>query len=445
MPEESGPVAAPTTTEKAPAEQEAEKETSTGPAVPLIPRLPSILLEGDEPSVAAAKLSIRQFAPRAPVAPGVSPAPPPEPAAGVYAEVEIAELPEAYGTGELTLTVRDPRCIYAHWDIAPEQQRRYNALSTHGHLVVRVFDAGARGQPPAETHVHPESRRWFLHVPRPAASYVAELGYYAGEADWRSIATSAPVTTPPEAPAEEKAARFVTIPFEAPLPGSFALAPPAAPAFRSHAIGAGVATAQPAAPSRRGAARARATAVPEPAEPAMLPKTGGRVLEWTAEQEAALARVVTGAFARRERIGSQEIGELVRQAAGPELASIAAARQEQAPPPPQEWITSPGAGQAQPRGFWFSINAELIIYGATEADAWVTIGGREVKLRPDGSFSFHFTLPDGQYELPIIATGANGEQRRAVLEFRRGTRHEGAVSAHPQDAALRPPTPENAS
>ena len=47
------------------------------------------------------------------------------------------------------------------------------------------------------------------------------------------------------------------------------------------------------------------------------------------------------------------------------------------------------------KGFWFNVNAELIIYGATEPTARVTLGGHEIKLRPDGTFSYRFSLPDG--------------------------------------------------
>src|SRR5688572_31722682 len=43
--------------------------------------------------------------------------------------------------------------------------------------------------------------------------------------------------------------------------------------------------------------------------------------------------------------------------------------------------------------------------------ATVTIGGRPIRLRPDGSFSYRFSLPDGEYELPI-------RQRKPVTERR---------------------------
>ena len=74
------------------------------------------------------------------------------------------------------------------------------------------------------------------------------------------------------------------------------------------------------------------------------------------------------------------------------------------------------------KGFWFNVNAELIIYGATEPDAKVTLGGHEIKLRPDGSFSYRFALPDGNYDLPAVAVSADGDGR-ARGEFEIQPRH----------------------
>jgi len=103
-------------------------------------------------------------------------------------------------------------------------------------------------------------------------------------------------------------------------------------------------------------------------------------------------------------------------------------------------VSSPFGGAQRRRGFWFNVNAELIIYGATEPDAKVTIGDRPIKLRPDGSFSFRFALPDGHYALPAAAHSADGvETRRASLKFSRETAYDGEVGAHPQDKNLKPP------
>jgi hypothetical protein len=116
-------------------------------------------------------------------------------------------------------------------------------------------------------------------------------------------------------------------------------------------------------------------------------------------------------------------------------------------PPEQEALPSSlvEAERLPPRkGFWFNVNAELIIYGATEPDARVTIGGRPIRLRPDGTFSYRFALPDGYYELPAQATSSDQtDSRRAELRFSRQTVYDGEVGAHPQDKGLRVPSPEH--
>lgn len=59
------------------------------------------------------------------------------------------------------------------------------------------------------------------------------------------------------------------------------------------------------------------------------------------------------------------------------------------------------------RKFWFVLGTELIVYGATEPDATVTCQGRPVALRPDGTFTLRFALPDGVQLIPCSATSAD--------------------------------------
>ncbi|MGV3773765.1 MAG: hypothetical protein ACO1QB_12745, partial [Verrucomicrobiales bacterium] len=108
-------------------------------------------------------------------------------------------------------------------------------------------------------------------------------------------------------------------------------------------------------------------------------------------------------------------------------------------------VSSPFGGEEQ-RGktFWLNVNAELIIYGATEPDAKVTIGDKHIKLRPDGTFSFRFILPDGEYELPAVAVSRDGDDtREAQLRFSRHSEYRGDVQKHPQDPSMKPPKVEN--
>jgi len=77
---------------------------------------------------------------------------------------------------------------------------------------------------------------------------------------------------------------------------------------------------------------------------------------------------------------------------------------------------------AKPRQFWLVADAELIVYGATEPDATVTIGDREIKLNPDGTFRFQMSFQDGVIDYPIKAVAVDGEQTRSVhMNFERQT------------------------
>jgi hypothetical protein len=74
----------------------------------------------------------------------------------------------------------------------------------------------------------------------------------------------------------------------------------------------------------------------------------------------------------------------------------------------------PGHEEAKPKNFWLKADTELIVYGATEPDAKLTVQGQPVTLRPDGSFSLRFYLPDSVQEYPIKAVSADGTMERNI-------------------------------
>lgn len=59
------------------------------------------------------------------------------------------------------------------------------------------------------------------------------------------------------------------------------------------------------------------------------------------------------------------------------------------------------------RKFWMVLNTELIVYGATEPDASVTLMGKPVRLRPDGTFSIRMALPDTDIDIPAVGVSAD--------------------------------------
>ena len=89
-------------------------------------------------------------------------------------------------------------------------------------------------------------------------------------------------------------------------------------------------------------------------------------------------------------------------------------------------VTSFGSGGfllGKGRKFWFQLDAELIVYGATEPNARVTLQGEPVKLRPDGTFTMRFSLPDSRQIIPAVATSPDGvEERTIVLAVERNTK-----------------------
>jgi len=84
------------------------------------------------------------------------------------------------------------------------------------------------------------------------------------------------------------------------------------------------------------------------------------------------------------------------------------------------------ARPAAEKKFWLVADCELILYGATEPDALVTVAGRKVALNPDGTFSMRFALPDGNMDLPIKALSRDeADSRQIEIKVIRTTKNDG--------------------
>ncbi len=250
----------------------------------------------------------------------------------------------------------------------------------------------------------------FIPVVMAGSGYVAEIGFRFADGGWRGLALSLTATTPPDAPADFSAEVAVV---RSPAVLVVSDAPRIGPTEEPRWVGAP--EPLPAPPQA-----VRLTAlVWEPVVHREAPSSAG-VVEWQA----------------REVVAELPAEVELARAAGPVPPSAALAAGLGLPA--SEVLAAPAP--AGPSSFWFKVNAELILYGSTEPDARVTIAGRPVALRPDGSFSFRFALPDGDFTLPAIAVNAaETDGRTAQLNFTRATEFTGEVGLHPQDASLRPP------
>ena len=430
-----------------------EASSPPDPPAPSTAAVPPILLEGDEPiSTGPIQTSPQKF---------VVAARPAEP----RFEPSRAELPQAYGTGQLLLMARDPGCLYAHWDPTPKQKELSQQASVGAHLRLRIHADSLEGPVVTEVPVHQESRHWFVNVSGGATRYVAEYGYQAN-GGWHEIASSGPAASPKAVPNPSEPVRFATLQFpiaEPPVitgPGvpnavgtelrsprqapkglaatgglipEFPLPPPltrvsaqAASELPAQATGL-----QKGAQSHQPSLRSQ----PPTAGPATaLPLAPATKTEWSLAQEQALSELIRWSLVRHERVSSEEIAQvLIGEFERGPLTTVG-----EAPPAlavaPQLAMSSFGLGEMIPerRGFWLNVNAELVIYGATEPDAKVTLGGQAIQLRPDGTFSHRFALPDGSYDLSVSATSAQGDMRQAEFDFHRATRYTGQVGVGPE-------------
>ena len=378
-------VAPPTEPEKPAANPVAPAQTSKAIHVP------PILLEGDEAPQPQSPQQTEKYS----VGPAQTDAIQPR-------QTESRELPDSYGTGQLLLAARDPHWLYAHWDLSREQQRSYNTLSLHGHLIVRVRTEQEKAQQANEIYLHPESRHWFLEVRKPGTAYIAELGYYQSNGEWASIATSGPASTPTDQVSQDKSLEFASTkagPKTVDMAKESAgIIPPRVewiPALDAW-------SADPVATALEGTAGS--------------PGIGGGPAERSLDPFTGIDSI------RKGWISSLEIAESIRREIEREISFAQFGSQSLSQP--IEAISSPMGGMPpQLKAFWFNVNAELVIYGATQPDALVTIGGQPIQLRPDGTFTCRFALPDGQFELELAATSVENDSRRAQLKFGRSSRY----------------------
>jgi len=286
-------------------------------------------------------------------------------------EAEMAPAPRPAGETRVVFLPRDPQWAYVFWDIA-EADRTAAQAAGAGQLCLRVADvtglAGGSSHPHTlqEVVVDAQATEWYLPVPLSDRDYRVELGFRKSSpaGGWISLAFSSVARVPSLHPSEQILDQFT--------PFSLDAAPSALPA--------------------------------PPIEPA----------------DAGLhERLYQTATARWRRLGrgSEAFHELEDSGLSDSAFSAsgvglwASGRNES------------GAGlAARQRSFWLVADAELIVYGATDPAARLTIGGEEVPLTPEGTFRIQVPFRDGQQLYPIEAVAADGVQKRNItLEFRRST------------------------
>lgn len=314
---------------------------------------------------------------------------------GTLAAVDegLNDLPDGYGESRIVLMPRDPQWAYTYWDV-PNEHKQDLRHQGGQQLALRLYDStdiSLEHQRPHSIQEYPcdeLAREWYLPIPVSDRDYVVEIGYRCADGRWLVLARSAPVRVPPMYPSDWIEDFFITLDWEADLRGKkvFELVPP----------------------SRRAEAGAAATA-------------GNQLYDqiFAMAQGTEAQRVAGSLYGSMQQVPVHE--QAISSYVFPSGVGMWAV-------PTVSGLTMSGAGFSasappiRPRQFWLVADAELIVYGATEPDATVTIGGRPIKLNPDGTFRFQMSFQDGLIDYPIKAVAVDGEQTRSIhMTFTRET------------------------
>lgn len=315
-------------------------------------------------------------------------------------DADLQELPEGYGSSRIVLLPRDPQWAYCYWDI-PNEQKEDLRRQGGQQLALRIYDVtdiNIEYQRPHSIQEYPcdeLAREWYLPIPVSDRDYVADIGYRCADGRWLVLSRSAPVRIPPVYPSDWIEDKFMTVTWEESLKGkSFVELVP---------------------PSQQQAADYYAT-----------DEMGNPIYEqiFGMAESAEAMRVAGSLFGSMHQVPEQAVSSYIFPS-GVGMWAV----------PTTSGLTMSGVGMGmsgvgmgaslppiRPRKFWLVADAELIVYGATEPDATVTVGGRPIKLNPDGTFRFQMSFQDGVIDYPIVAVAADGEQTRSIhMNFERET------------------------
>jgi len=246
------------------------------------------------------------------------------------------ELPSEYGQDKLVLLVRDPRWIYAYWELTSQTLDKFkkelgNAFSG-ARRTLRVYDIsniifdGNNAHRFFDIQVNEYANNWYIDAGGPGRSWCVDLGLLLSDGRFITILRSNTVQTPLDGPSWITDEEWM-IPED----------------MFSRLYGMGFGFGQSSAVGKK---------------------------NWS--QRGILT--------------------------SPGLASMA----------------SPVKKAQEARKFWLSVDAELIVYGATETDAKVSVQGRPIKLRPDGTFTLRFALPDGRQVIPVKAVSSDNKEVKVI-------------------------------
>ncbi len=118
-----------------------------------------------------------------------------------------APLQEHYGETKIALLPRDPKWIYAYWEIAEAKKeevrrKRGEEIFSRSSLTLRFYDvtdivfSGRNAHKQFDVKVDSEIGNWYFQVPESGRTYLSDIGLLTEEGKFITLARSNPVSLP---------------------------------------------------------------------------------------------------------------------------------------------------------------------------------------------------------------------------------------------------------
>jgi len=284
-----------------------------------------------------------------------------------------SESKSSYSTEEVLTKVvflpRDPDWAYVFWEISEIDREKAQSLGA-SKLCLRLYDAsGSDGNnlnqgTLREITVDSYSTEWYLPIPLSNRDYKVELGYKYGF-NWMSLAFSSISHVPGSNPSEQILDKFVPFNLDS--------------------------TSE------------------------TIPDISNSQYQEVNGMHERLYQAATNISVRR-KVGSEEFMENMNSTdLNKNLTESGVGKWSSG-------VNESGVGIVKNRSFWLVADAELIVYGATEPSAKLTIGGEEVPLAADGTFRIQVPFRDGTQKYEIKAFDSSGQKEKSIsMKFDRVT------------------------